>query len=379
MHVLILGTRGVPSSHGGFETFAQDLSLYLTVKGHRVTVYCQSPANNAPGEDMWNGVRRVLVPAEDTPAGSAWFDWKATCHASLEDGVILTLGYNTAVLSLLYRVRGLPHVMNMDGVEWKRPKWSKMQRYWLWANEWLGARAANHLIADHPEITNHLARHTSRDKISMIPYGADPVYFTPGDPLAQYGLTSKNYYLVIARPEPENSVMDVVRAYSQKHRGKPLVILGLYSPEQREYHRQVMEAASDEVMFLGSIYDRVVVQALRYHASAYLHGHTVGGTNPSLVESLASGTAIIAHDNRYNQWVAGNGARYFKGTADLAALIDELEAKPEDLATMGEASRKQHSTLFTQDKILHSYEGILLRLSRTEAHSKYEDVATDPV
>jgi len=379
MHVLILGTRGVPSCHGGFETFAQDLSLYLTGLGHRVTVYCQSPANSKPSEDMWNGVRRVLIPAKDSPVGSVWFDSKATYHASLEDGVILTLGYNTAVFSFLYRLRRLPHVMNMDGVEWKRPKWSRMQRCWLWVNEWLGARAANHLIADHPEIANHLSRHTSKEKISMIPYGADPVYSTPDDPFARYGLTSKNYYLVIARPEPENSVIELVRAYSQKHRGKPLVVLGLYSPEHREYHRQVKEAASDEVMFLGSIYDRVVLKALRYHASIYLHGHTVGGTNPSLVESLASGTAIIAHDNRYNRWVAGNGARYFKSSEGLAALIDELESKPSALATMEEASRRQHSVLFTQDKILKSYEEVLLRLSRRGAHSKFKDVVTDPI
>src|SRR5450631_4462070 len=156
MHVMILGTRGIPASHGGFETFAQDLALFLTAREHRVTVYCQVDGTRTLTEDTWNGVHRVLVPSPDSATGTMFFDWTATMDSSRREGVVLTLGYNTGVFSLIYRVRHLPSIMNMDGIEWKRKKWSRLQRGWLWFNEWAGARCANHLVADHPEIASHL-------------------------------------------------------------------------------------------------------------------------------------------------------------------------------------------------------------------------------
>jgi glycosyltransferase involved in cell wall biosynthesis len=252
----------------------------------------------------------------------------------------------------------MPHVMNMDGIEWKRPKWSKLQRAWLRLNEWIGAHVADHLVADHPEIEKHLQRHTAPEKITMIPYGADRISSTEDDLIGRFGLTSKQYYLLIARPEPENSVVEVVKAFSRAKRGLPLVVLGLYSPDN-PYHHRVMEAAGPEVLFLGTIYERDVVQALRSHTRAYFHGHTVGGTNPSLVESLGTGTAIIAHDNRYNRWVAGDGARYFHTADDLATLIGTLEAEPNHLIAMEAASRGQHKAFFTKETPLELYEQLL--------------------
>jgi len=358
MHVLILGTRGIPANHGGFETFAEDLALFLTAKGHSVTVYCQTEPGTPSGEDVWKGVRRILIPAENTPLGTIVFDWKATRHSSREDGVILTLGYNTAIFTVVYRLKGMPHVMNMDGIEWKRPKWSKLQRAWLRLNEWIGAHVADHLVADHPEIEKHLQRHTAPKKITMIPYGADRISSTENDLIGRFGLNSKQYYLLIARPEPENSVVEVVQAFSRDKRGLPLVVLGRYSPDI-PYHHRVMESAGPEILFLGAIYERDVVQALRSHTRAYFHGHTVGGTNPSLVESLGTGTAIIAHDNRYNRWVAGDGARYFQSTDDLATLIGTLEAEPDRLIAMEGASRGQHKALFTKETPLELYEQLL--------------------
>ena len=175
MHLQILGTRGIPSAHGGFETFAHDLALYLTAKGHDVTVYCQTKPGEVQREDVWHGVRRVLIPAAEGVKGTVLFDWKSVWHASREDGVALTLGYNTAIFSAIYRLKGHKNVINMDGLEWKRQKWSPLARTWLRLNEWLGAHLGNHLIADHPVIAEHLIRHTSANKISMIPYGSQGV------------------------------------------------------------------------------------------------------------------------------------------------------------------------------------------------------------
>ena len=363
MHVLILGTRGVPSKHSGFETFAQDFGLFLRSRGHQVTIYCQMGPDEVAREDMWNGIRRVLIPAGKNSVGTIVFDWKAIRHSLRENGVVLTLGYNTGVLNLLHRFKGMPNIMNMDGIEWKRAKWSPPARLWFWLNEWLGARVANHLVADHPEIGRHLSRHTALKKITVIPYGADSVTSAPVSLVHKYDLSPKGYYLLIARPEPENSILEIVRAYSLRRRATPLVILGSYKRDGTRYQNEVLKAAGPEIMFLGAIFDRDIVKALRFHARGYFHGHRVGGTNPSLVEALAAGNAIIAHDNPFTRWVAGEGARYFRSSEDIDGILESLRVDSARLLAMEEASRKRHRESFPQDKILAAYEELLLQFA----------------
>jgi glycosyltransferase involved in cell wall biosynthesis len=363
MHVRILGTRGIPSKHSGFETFAQDFALFLRSRDHEVTVYCQVAEDEAAREDTWNGIRRVLIPAGEGSVGTMQFDWKAIKHSLHEKSVVLTLGYNTGVFNLLYRFSGVPNIMNMDGIEWKREKWSLPARIWFWLNEWAGARVANHLVADHPEIGRHLSRHTPSKKITVIPYGADLVTSAPVSLIQKYDLSSKNYHLLIARPEPENSILEIVRAYSRRRRGMPLVILGNYNPDGTAYQQKVLSAAGPEIVFLGAIFDRDIVRALRFHTRAYFHGHRVGGTNPSLVESLGAGNAVIAHDNRFTRWVAGEGARYFRSSEDIDDILRSLNADPTQLLTMEEASRKRHRESFTQEKVLTAYEELLLQFA----------------
>jgi len=363
LHVMILGCRGIPASHGGFETFAEDLALYLVKRGHSVTVYCQVEGDAALSTDTWKGVQRVLIPAHAGPVGTIAFDWRAIRHSSKQKGVVLTLGYNTALFNLVYRLRGVPCVMNMDGIEWQREKWSRPQRAWLHLNELLGSRIANHLVADNPHIKQHLQRHTSPDKITTIPYGADIPESIPAEELAAYNLEPKGYYLVIARPEPENSILEMVTAYSRRPRRFPLAILGKYDSDCNAYHQRIMKAAGPGVRFLGAIYNRTAVNALRMYSRAYLHGHTVGGTNPSLVESLAAGAAVIAHDNKFNRWVAGPSAEYFDGVDSVAEILDRIEQNPDILLQMEIGSRDRYLEQFTQAKVLGAYESLLLRFA----------------
>jgi glycosyltransferase involved in cell wall biosynthesis len=369
MHVLILGTRGVPSRHGGFETFAQDFALFLLSRGHEVTVYCQVAEDETAREDTWHGIRRVLIPVADNAPGAMLFDWRAIKHSLHEKGVVLTLGYNTGLFNLVYRLSGQPNIMNMDGIEWKREKWSPAAKAWLWLNEWAGARLANHLIADHPEIKRHLSRHTASEKITVLPYGAETVASAPRTLLQKYGLglSPNEYYVLVARSEPENSILEIVKAYSVRQRGMPLVILGNYRSDASSYQKAVLDAAGPEVIFPGVIFDRAVVRALRFHCRAYFHGHRVGGTNPSLVESLAAGAPIIAHDNRFTRWVAGNAARYFQSSEDIDGILHSLSADPGQLTAMKEASQKRHYEAFTQDKVLSAYEELLLGFASTVA------------
>jgi glycosyltransferase involved in cell wall biosynthesis len=220
------------------------------------------------------------------------------------------------------------------------------------------------LIADHAQIEVHLRRHTSAKKISVIPYGAEAVTAAPVELLEPFRLQSKGYYLVIARPEPENSIIEIVRAFSSNKLSVPLVVVGRYSPDIR-YQREVIAAAGPAVQFLGAIYDRPCVKALRVHARAYIHGHRVGGTNPSLVESLACGNAVIAHDNRFTRWVAGEKARFFRSSEDLERIVASLEENPFQLREMEQASRARHHLDFENEKILSAYERVLLQVSRS--------------
>lgn len=362
MQLHILGTRGVPAKHGGFETFAEQFALYMVARGHDVTVYCQNALHEPPFSDTWEGIHRVGLSESEGPKGTIRFDFRSALAASKRTGAtLLTLGYNTAVFSLLHRFKHDRHFMNMDGIEWRRQKWTPPQRLWLRMNEWCGAHWANHLIADHPAIKAHLSQLVAPDKITVIPYGADAITHADARHLERLGLQANSYYIVIARPEPENSILEMVQAYKGSARRFPLVLLGNYKPKENPYHARVLAAAEgSNILFPGAIYESDIVTALRFFATAYLHGHQVGGTNPSLVEALAAGNAVIAHKNRFNEWVAGRSARYFADAEELDRHFTELEANPGAIESMRAGSRARHASCFRRELVLEAYENLLM-------------------
>lgn len=370
----ILGIRGLPAAHGGFETFAEHCALYLVQKGWRVIVYCQEDGDEGPFiEDTWNGIERVRIPVKERGvATSVIFDWKAVRHAAQFDDLCLTLGYNTAAFCARLRFKRIPNVINMDGIEWSRAKWGKIAKTWFWMNDWAGCWLGNHLVADHPEIKNHLMTRVRGSKITTIAYGADPVTEAPEEPVRSLGLVPGNYLTLIARPEPENSILEVVQGFSARKRGVVLAILGNYE-DNNIFHKTVKAAASGEVRFLGAIYDKAVVQALRFHSLAYVHGHQVGGTNPSLVEALGASNPVIAHDNKFNRWVAGEKAQYFNGASGFDAALTSLLSKPEEISIMKHASKRRFETEFTWEKILGDYERLL------REYLPQENLATSPM
>ncbi len=363
--VLILGTRGVPAAHGGFESFAKKLSLFLVARGWRVTVYCQHDAvavTQRFSADTWRGVERINVQVDRAGAlGTIAFDWHSIRHAAKQDGVCLVLGYNTAALLALLRAKGRKILINMDGIEWRRPKWSRPVRLWFYLNEWLGAWLGQRLVADHPAIADHLATRRPRGAIATIPYGGDEVMAAPVAPVAELGLAPGNYLISIARLEPDNSILPLVQAFSRRARGARLVVLGRIDSDN-PYHAAVTAAASDEVMFPGAIYDKATVQALRFHARVYCHGHTVGGTNPSLVEALWCGNAVLAHRNRFNVWTAGAEQFFFSGADECERLIARILTDDLAVARARVAARLRAVADFDWADILPQYEAELAAL-----------------
>lgn len=365
-HLSILGCRGIPASHGGFETFAEYLSLHLVERGWEVTVYCQTEGKNNGliTYDNWNNINLINIEVNRTGAwGTIIFDYFSIRHALKHtQSLMLTLGYNTAAFCIPFRLYGIKNLINMDGLEWKREKWSFIERTWFWINERFGCWLGNHLIADHPEIENHLVSRVSRLKITTIPYCSDPINSEDADVavLKKFNIKPNNYFTIIARPEPENSILEIVKAFSKKSRGYTLLVLGTYHPNNNDYHRSVTDAASEEVQFIGAIYDKQILKSIRYFSLAYIHGHRVGGTNPSLVEALGAGSAVIAHDNRFNRWVAGDAAYYFNNVDDCAFIFDEITKSGNNLLTSKkEASRRRFNDTFTNEKVLGQYERLL--------------------
>jgi glycosyltransferase involved in cell wall biosynthesis len=359
--LLILGIRGIPAAHGGFETFAEYFALYMNAKGWDVTVYCQEDVEKKSKMplriDSWRGIRRVHIQNDiRNAAGTMAFDWASIRHAMREPGLPLILGYNTALFMVSLRLFGRPVLMNMDGIEWKRAKWSWPAKLWLYINEQIGARFSSRLIADHPAIADHLAAIRRRADIVTIPYGAERLEAVPETPVWEMGLVPRRYFLSVGRIEPENSLLEMIAAYAERQRDEQFVCLGRLDPSHSPYHRAVIAAAKGRVLFTGPIYDKTTVQALRYHALAYCHGHTVGGTNPSLVEALGAGSPVIARDNVFNRWVAGGDQLYFRDRSDCAAAFDRAGTDTQWQLAASAAARRRFDEQFTWASVLQDYE-----------------------
>mgnify|MGYP001807056899 CR=1 FL=1 len=266
-HLLILGTRGVPANHGGFETFAERLALFLCSQPDwSVTVYCQGSATGEIFEDDWHGVRRVHIPIpEKSRFGTIVFDFRATRHARKQPGSILTLGYNTGFLCLWLWACRRKHHVNMDGIEWHRAKYHRLIRLWFHVNEHLAAMFATGMIADHPDIAAHLSRKIFKRRArrtTTIVYGADEITTAPLTHLLPLGLEAGKFLTLIARPEPENSILEIVRAFATLKADAKLVVLGTYDPANR-YHAEDLQAKRNRVGLARASYEQVEDDAVR--------------------------------------------------------------------------------------------------------------------
>lgn len=359
--LIIMGIRGIPAQHGGFETFAEHLCKYLKQRDWDITVYCQEPGAGKIYETEWLGIKRIHIPTKNEGAlGTVIFDFRSIIHSLRYNGTFLTLGYNTACFNILHRLFRKTNIINMDGIEWKRQKWGKVAKAWFWLNEQFGCWFGNHLVADHPRIKEHLATRVSDQKITMISYGGPEINVADESILAEFGLEKQNYSIVIARPEPENSILEIVQAFSAKSRGQKLVVLGNFS-KCNAYHERIMNCASSEVIFPGGVYEADRVAALRFYARYYIHGHQVGGTNPSLVEALGAGCAIIAHNNKFNRWVAKDAAYYFDSVESLVEFFSAEYLDDGMLVIKRNNAINQFRQRFQWNDILAQYEELLIK------------------
>lgn len=354
----ILGTRGIPNHYGGFEQFAQYLSLGLSERGHNVYVY--NSDQHPYQEKEWNGVQ--IIHCRDLEHkfgtfGQFFYDLNCNRDASKRNfDVLLHLGYTSDSVWYWRWPRHTINMVNMDGLEWKRSKYNKpTQRFLKWA-ESLAARHAQVLVADSPRIQEYLWN-TYHKKAIHIPYGAE-IFDNIDDSIpARYELVPYAYFLLIARIEPENNIEMIIKGYLASHHKHPLVIVGNTGNKFGQY---LVDTYKDPgIRFIGPVYDQPELGNLRYHSAMYFHGHSVGGTNPSLLEAMACSCHIAAHDNVFNRAVLGQEADYFGSENDIASLIRQPENHMLGLYRK-EANLEKICTVYDLEKNITDYERLML-------------------
>lgn len=318
MKIGILGCRGIPNHYGGFEQFATRLSIGLVRLGEDVWVY---NSHNHPFRGrQWEGVNilRCFDPEYFMgQAGQYVYDLNCILDSRRRGfDIILQLGYTSSGVWFWLHPRKSCVVTNMDGMEWQRRKYCTMVRRLLRVTESLAVSGSHCLVADSEAILAY-HKNTYQTTAQFIPYGAD-VFVSPDSSVPErFGLHPGNYFLAVARLQPDNHIEEIIRGVIGSGGRNQLVIVGDY---KHPYGKQVFKKYSGRVKFLGGLFDQNVLNNLRYFARLYFHGHSAGGTNPSLLEAMAASARIVAHDNPFNREVAQDGALYFRSSGDIETM-----------------------------------------------------------
>jgi len=358
MKIGILGTRGIPNAYGGFEQFAEHLSTGLVKKGHEVFVYNSSLHPYRHSE--WHGVRIIhCKDIEDRfgTAGQFIYDWNCINDSRKRDfDILLHLGYTSDSIWHWRWSKKSVHIVNMDGLEWKRSKYNRITRRFLKWAESLAVNNAHLMIADSPGIQKHIVN-TYQKKPVYVPYGAD-IFLTPDSSvLAKYDLAPHQYFLMITRMEPENNIEMVIRGYLASGHRSPLFIVGNITTK---FGKHVTSAfRHPNIRFSNAIYNQQELDNLRYYSSIYFHGHSVGGTNPSLLEAMACGCRVAAHSNKFNHAVLQNEADYFPNAEVVRAIINS-PGNDSVYSARKEVNFEKIRTIYNKEKILEAYETLMI-------------------
>ncbi|MGB3827979.1 MAG: DUF1972 domain-containing protein [Ornithinimicrobium sp.] len=358
LSIALIGTRGVPAHYGGFETAVEEVGKRLARRGHRVVVYCrrEKDVNDAALPSRYEGMELVHLPAvRRRSLETLSHTGLAVSHLRRHptDVAVVFNAANAPWLPLLRAAR-IPVATHVDGLEWKRSKWGPTGRRYYLAAEKLAVRWSDALIADAPGIAAYYLEKFGVIS-EQISYGA-PRITRHGERLAEVGLSERGFHLCVARFEPENHVDLIVDGYSRSSASLPLVVVGS-APYADEYTKRVHQRADERVKFLGGVWDQELLDDLYAGAQSYLHGHSVGGTNPSLLRAMGAGAAVDAFDVVFNHDVLGSAGRFFTDASDVATLVEHAEADPDAARRRGEQARARAGE-YDWDDVTDRYEGL---------------------
>lgn len=356
MKLAILGTRGIPNYHGGFEQFAEYFSVHMAQKGHDVYVY---NSHSHPYQDKeYNGVSILHQKDPENKLGTfGQFIYDFNCikdARSRNFDVILQLGYTSSSIWGRFLPRVSVIVTNMDGLEWKRSKYSKPVRNFLKVAEKLAINTSDFLVSDSVGIQKYI-QDTYGLGSKHIAYGANLFENPDNSVLGTYNLKAHNYNMLIARLEPENNIEVILEGVANSAIYMPFVVIGKHQTQYGNYLKTKF-GSHENIRFIGGIYNQNHLNNLRYHSNLYFHGHSVGGTNPSLLEAMASNALIVAHDNIFNKGVLNDDAFYFKKPTDIIKL---LEINKKDYFVFTKANKEKIKAQYSWKHINNQYEDYL--------------------
>lgn len=355
LNIAILGTRGIPNNYGGYEQIAGFLASGLLNKGYHVTVY--NSHNHPYKKDEWNGIR--IVHRNDPEhrlgtMGQFFYDLNCIRHArNCNYDIILFLGYTSSSVFSRWYPRKSSIIYHMDGLEWKRAKYSLPVRKFLKHAERLAVRHADFHIADSVVIQSYLENEYGIHP-KYIPYGAIVQWNEDESVIRKYQLNKKQYYMVMARMEPENNIEMILDGFTGSKSERNFLVVGNTANKYGNY--LIEKYRTDKrIVFAGALFEQAQLHSLRTFSSMYFHGHSVGGTNPSLLEAMASRCTIAAHDNGFNRAVLGNDAYYFKSSEDVLALVSS-ETDASIVESMVQNNTKKIQDNYRWEKIVDEYD-----------------------
>lgn len=341
MKIAFISTRGIPNNYGGFEQFAEYISVGLAARGHEVVVY--SPHFHPYKENTYKGVRIKHIYSPETwmgsSVGSFFYDFASLKDALKKENfdVIYEAGYTSIVPAYIwFDVKNIKYPIfttNMDGLEYRRTKFNKWVRKFVFWEERTTVKHSHYLIADNMGIHDYYKEKYGKES-KFLAYGADIHDDYDVNLLQEFGLEAGKYYLLVARMEPENNIEMAIQGYlaSNENGVKPLIVVGKTNTPHGKYLVQKY-GEEKNVRFVGGIYDFKKLNSVRYFSYAYFHGHSVGGTNPSLLEAMASNCYILAHDNIFNKAVLKKNAHYYSSSVEVADLLNNIK----DMAALHKA------------------------------------------
>ena len=319
MRIAILGTRGIPSNYGGFETFAEELSVRLVGRGHEVFVYCREKHTFA----QYRGVTLIALPI----IRHKYFEtiahtFLSTLHLLANPvDVALYCNAGNAIFTILPRLAGIPVAINVDGLERKRRKWNVFAKAWFRVSEYLSTILPTTFVTDAEAIRVYFKQQYGKDS-QFIPYGADTVRATTTQALEKLALEPGRYFLYVSRMEPENRALEVREAFEQVPTDMKLALIG-DAPYADEYIRRVRDTRDARIVIPGAIYGLGYVE-LGSWCFAYIHATEVGGTHPALIEAMGRGALVLYLETTENSEVCGDAGLPYRGGDGLTSRIREV-------------------------------------------------------
>jgi len=354
MRIALLGTRGIPASYGGFETFAEELSTRLVERGHSVTVYCRTRYQSS----SYRGVDLRYLPT----IRHKYLDTLAhTCLSSLEllrhryDAVLYCNAAN-AVFTLWPRLVGMPTALNVDGLERHRKKWNRAAKSWYLLSERLSTWCPSTVITDAEHIEEYYRARYGKTS-SFIPYGADAAKVPGTNVVEELGLVPDRYVLYVSRLEPENNALLVREAFERVQTDMKLAIIG-DAPYASDYIRRVKTTSDPRIVIPGAIYGEGYKQ-LQSHCFAYVQATEVGGTHPALIEAMGRGAMVLYLRTPENSEVAGDAAIAFDSDELVEKLQSALRVSTEERAAWGHRAQARVQERYSWDAVTTAYERVL--------------------